>query len=144
MARNGYRAGLAQVNVVVDPELRDRMRRKAQRNGRSMSEEFRLAALAWLGEEVGDADAGVGSRFGVSVAADGSRSGRVPGGSGGVPAGVVAHAVPASLIADSHVPVAADRVPDWDALLERGREAKVLGRVSLYDEPVGDPLVEIA
>jgi hypothetical protein len=70
MARNTYRDGLAQVNVVLDPELRDRMRRRAARNGRSMSEEFRLAALEWLGEGVEDGVRGVGPGSGRFAAAD--------------------------------------------------------------------------
>lgn len=145
MARNGYRIGKAQVNLVVDPELRDRMRRKADRNGRTMSQEWLLAAAAWLGEEVPDVDAGVDSRRGVRAAAEGSGSGCDSRVAGGLPAGVVAHAIPASLIADSDVPVDDSRVPDWDALLAKGREAKgdtIRDTVSRPDWM--DPLGEIA
>lgn len=88
VARNEYRRGLAQVNVVLDPVLRDRMRLKASRNGRSMSEEFRLAALSWLGEVSDGGDGGAVPGFGRLAEADERGSGCAAAGDGPDHAGV--------------------------------------------------------
>lgn len=82
MARNGYRLGKSTVTLVLDPELVDRMRRKAARNGRSMQAEWERAALSWLGEEVEDDGRGAGPGRGRTVVADGGGPRPVAGGGG--------------------------------------------------------------
>lgn len=102
---------------------------------RGLAEAAGLSVSEWLGDLVArevrvDGDGVDGARSGVPVAAVGGGSGDRPGRGGSGVAGVGA---------------GDDRpVVDWDALLERGRERKVVltGRVSGYRE--ADPIEEIA
>lgn len=119
MAGNDYRRGRRQVSFVVDEGLWVAVKGVAAARGWSVT---RLVTDL-LEREVCDGDVGVGSGGGARAAAGGSGAGQV-GGRDRV---------------DDAVEPAVGGV-DWDSLLQRGREAKVL----VAAPSVRDPIEEIA
>ena len=127
MARNDYRVGRKQRNVVLDPVLDDQVRAMAVACGVSVNE-FIVRVLE---REVASGGSGgvVPGVVGVAAAVEcgcGRVGGRVGSGVAGVGSG------------DGRV---AGVTPDWDAIMAAGRAAKVVYPV---DRVGPDPLEEIA
>ena len=119
MAGNDYRRGRRQVSFVVDEGLWVAVKGVAAARGWSVT---RLVTDL-LEREVCDGDVGVGSGGGARAEAGGSNAGQVGG---------------RDRVVDAVEPAVGG--VDWDLLLQRGREAKVL----VASPSVRDPIEEIA
>jgi len=119
---------MVQVVTWLDPDVKERVQRRAARHGRSLQEEMSRIVRVSLGEEVGDDSGGDRSRVGCDAGADRRVSRPVEGGvrehsSGervgdGGDAGLIgAENVPLwaeSIVAERHLRAVGDTIPERD------------------------------